>query len=97
VVYEHRDLVDEFKARVKAQNTVPAAVEKVAEHNRVLQGEITRLKADLIVECEKNKTLARVAVELSLELEQAKEEIAQGSSVVRLPSNRSGSIPYRES
>jgi hypothetical protein len=86
VVYgDHRDLVEEFQARVKAQNAVPAAVEQVAEQNRTLKEEVARLKADLAAEREKNKVFAKVAVELSLELEQAREELAEASAIARLP------------
>src|SRR4051794_32087825 len=82
VVYgDHRDLVEEFQARARAQNAVPAAVEKVAEQNRALRGEITILKADLATARERNKVLAKVAAELSLELEQTREQLAAESLV----------------
>ncbi|MCX4458745.1 hypothetical protein OOK58_43330 [Streptomyces sp. NBC_01728] len=89
VVYgDHKDLVEEFQARVKSQNTVPAAVEQVAEQNRALKEEVGSLKADLAAERQKNKVLAKVAVELSLELEQVREELAGDSKVARLPMPR---------
>ncbi|MFH8552276.1 hypothetical protein [Streptomyces celluloflavus] len=85
VVYgDHRDLVEEFQARVKTQHAVPAAVEKVAEQNRALKEENATLKADLATEREKTKALARIAVELSLELEQAREELASAPTVTRI-------------
>ncbi|MFB7668890.1 hypothetical protein ACFC1R_34060 [Kitasatospora sp. NPDC056138] len=85
VVYgDHKDLVEEFQARVKAQHAVPAAVEKVAEQNRTLKDENTALKADLATEREKNKALAKIAVELSLELEQAREELTSAPTVARI-------------
>lgn len=43
-----------------------------------------RLKADLAAEREKNKTLAKVAVELSLELEQVSEELTATGKITRL-------------
>ncbi|MEU2248523.1 hypothetical protein [Streptomyces sp. NPDC019224] len=89
VVYgDHKDLIEEFQARVKAQNAVPAAVEQVAEQNRALKEEVASLKADLAAERQRNKVLAKVAVELSLELEQVREELAGDSKVARLPMPR---------
>src|SRR6266550_556318 len=62
VVYgDHKDLIEEFQARAKAQNAVPAAAQKIAEENRTLKQEVTRLKADLAAEREKNKVLTKVA------------------------------------
>jgi hypothetical protein len=72
---DHKDLVEEFRARVNAQHAVPAAVEKVAEQNRTLKAENVSLKADLATAREKNTSLTKIAVELSLELEQAREEL----------------------
>ncbi len=89
VVYgDHKDLVEEFQARVRAQNAVPAAVEKIAEQNRALKEEVTALKAELVAERDKNKVLAKVAVELSMELDQSREQLAAESSVTRLPTRR---------
>ncbi|MGW9025671.1 hypothetical protein ACWGQ5_15940 [Streptomyces sp. NPDC055722] len=89
VVYgDHKDLVEEFQAQAKAQNAVPAAIEKIAERNRALKEEVASLKADLAAEREKSKVLAKVAVELSLELEQVREELAGDRQVARLPTRR---------
>ena len=89
VVYgDHKELVEEFQARAKAQNAVPLAIEKIAEQNRALTEEIAILKADLAAERQSNKVLAKVAVELSLELEQAREELAGDSKIARLPMPR---------
>ncbi|WP_200306148.1 hypothetical protein [Streptomyces adelaidensis] len=96
VVYgDHKELVEEFQARAKAQHTVPAAAEKIAEQNRALKEENAALKADLAAERERNKTLTRVAVELCLELEQAKEELTQNADVVRLPGSRTNSPSWQ--
>jgi hypothetical protein len=85
VVYgDHKDLVDQFHARVKAQHTIPAAVAKIAEHNQALHQENTKLKAAFAAERARNKTLTKIAVELSLELEQATEELAQVRQIPRL-------------
>ncbi len=90
VVYgDHKDLVHEFQARVKAQSSAPAAVEKVHEQNRLLKEEIKALKADLAIEREKSKVLTKIAVELSLELDQAKQELGSASAVTPLSRSRS--------
>jgi hypothetical protein len=48
VVYgSHRDLVQEFQARIKAQQDVPAAVEKVNAENLALKDENATLKREL--------------------------------------------------
>ncbi|MFF3291474.1 hypothetical protein [Streptomyces sp. NPDC003023] len=49
----------------------------------------------MAAERERNKTLTRVAVELSLELEQAKEELTQNADVVRLPGSRTNSPSWQ--
>ncbi|MEV4506014.1 hypothetical protein [Streptomyces klenkii] len=78
---DHKNLVYEFQARVKAQNSAPAAVEKVHEQNKALKEEIRALKADLATEREKSKVLTKIAVELSLELDQARQELGSASAV----------------
>jgi hypothetical protein len=89
VVYgSHRDLVQEFQARIKAQQDVPAAVEKVNAENLALKDENATLKRELAAERLKSKTLAKLVAELSLELDQAKQELEQASAVTRLPARR---------
>lgn len=73
----------------------PNAAEKIAEQNRALKEENAALKTDMAAERERNKTLTRVAVELSLELEQAKEELTQNADVVRLPGSRTNSPSWQ--
>jgi chromosome segregation ATPase len=85
VVYgDHKDLVEAFQGRVKAQHETPASVERAAEHNRTLQDANTKLKSELATEREKIKTLTKIAAELSLELEQANEELASLRQLPRL-------------
>ncbi|MFF3159489.1 hypothetical protein [Streptomyces sp. NPDC057910] len=40
VVYEHRDFVDDFKARAKARNSVPEAAPKLADRAEALEAEL---------------------------------------------------------
>ena len=77
VVYgEHKDLVDDFRARVKAQHATPASIARVADDNRALKDENASLKAQLAAERETTKTLAKIIGELSLELHQARDELS---------------------
>ena len=85
VVYEHRHLVDEFKARVKAQNSTPAAVRQLTDNYTQARKEVADLKQKLTNERATNALLRRVVAELSLELEQAKDETAHAHKTTRLP------------
>lgn len=92
VVYEHPDLVDAFKARVKAQHATPAAAQALADENASLRDQLDTIAAHLDRERTLTATLRRLATELSLELQQAREELTAASSLTRLPS-RSSSTP----
>lgn len=85
VVYGHRDLVDDFKARVKAQHTTPLAMQKLAEQNTQLNEQLAQAQAELAAERATGTELRRAIAELSLELQQAHEELAAVSQVTRLP------------
>lgn len=74
VVYEHRELVDGFKARVKARNSVPETAQKLAARSIALETELKGVKADLAQERTTNAYLRRVIAELSIELEQARRQ-----------------------
>jgi regulator of replication initiation timing len=77
VVYgDHRNLVYDFKARVKAQRDTPNSIARTADENRVLKSENDALKRQLAEERETTKTLTKIVGELSLELHQAREELA---------------------
>lgn len=89
VVYEHRDLTDEFKTRVKAQNTTPDTMRQLTDDHAKTKTELAQTKEDLAKERAANSVLRRVIVELSLELDQAREELASASRVARLPSRSS--------
>lgn len=85
VVYgAHKDLVQEFHAKVKAQHGVPASVEKIQAENQALKDENAALKIELAAERQKARTLSKLVVEQSLELKQAKEELSASSAVTRL-------------
>lgn len=89
VVYgDHKDLVDEFRSRVSAQNFTPQVVQGMAEENAALKEVLVTTKAELASERERTRALMRAAVELSLELEQAREELAAAQQITRLPGPR---------
>lgn len=80
VVYQYPDLVDLFKARAKAQHSTPAAMQELADKLAATETELTRARGEL-AKGRRVSTLLRMAVaELSLELDQARQELE------RLPS-----------
>lgn len=83
VVYgDHKELVDDFTARVKAQHVTPTSIARIADENRALKDENDALKRQLAEEHETTKTLTKIVGELSLELHQALEEL---TSLQQLP------------
>jgi hypothetical protein len=89
VVYgDHKDLVEEFQARVKAQEFMPLAVQDLTAERDTLSSELSSLKLELAQERAAAAVLRRIAAELALELDQARNELANGSKVTRLPLNR---------
>ncbi|MEW2247821.1 MULTISPECIES: hypothetical protein [unclassified Streptomyces] len=89
IVYgDHKDLVDEFKARAKAQNFTPQVAQHMAEANAALRDALAKTKAELAAERERVRALVRATAELSLELAQAREELAAAQQVTRLPGGR---------
>ena len=95
VVYEHRDLVDAFKARVEAQHNVPSAMQVVIDQREQLAAQVATIKAELAREREVTATLRHLAAELSLELDQAREELATTATVTRLPVQPHRARPHR--
>ena len=92
VVYDHKDLVEEFQAQVKAQGSLPDALRETAEQNAALKKELEETKAALVAERNRNDALVRAAAELSLELAQAQQELAAAQHVGRLPIARSAKM-----
>lgn len=85
VVYDHPDLVEEFEARPKAQDSTPAAFQQQADLNAALTEELTATKRRLADQQATTAMLRKALAELSLELQQAHEELAELSGVTRLP------------
>jgi hypothetical protein len=90
-VYEHdktHQVVRDFLVRAKAQHAVPAAMQQLTDDHRRLRQELAETRATLAAERGKVKTLMKIATELSLELQQARDELAVASQVTRLPPRR---------
>jgi hypothetical protein len=88
VVYRHTDLIQDFQARVKAQDSTPIAMQELADENRKRKTEMDQLRGELRQEQAAGKTMRMIIAELSLELEQAKAELESRSGVTRLPDPR---------
>ncbi|MEU0042847.1 hypothetical protein [Streptomyces werraensis] len=88
IVYRHTDLVQDFQARAKAQNSTPTAMQELADENRTLKAEADDLRDELRQERARTKTMRMIIAELSLELEQAKAELEGVVGVTRLPDRR---------
>lgn len=86
VVYSHRDLIDDFKARVKATNSTPASLQQLSDRLAALKEELSNTKQQLADERATAEILRKVIAELSLELHQAREELTDLSNVTRLRS-----------
>lgn len=63
-------------------------MQKITDQNAALKEELAATKEALAAERERNAALVRIATELSLELEQARAEVASAQQVSRLPAPR---------
>jgi hypothetical protein len=89
VVYEHADLVDDFKLRARAQAAVPTSIQKIMDERAALKEELSTTKAALAREQESGAYLRRVIAEMSIELETLREQQAGGNQApVPLPARR---------
>jgi len=76
IVYERPRLIDAFKARAKAHGTAPAALTTLTAERDELRSQLTAVKDELRGERHAASTLRKLITELSLELDQAREELA---------------------
>ena len=83
-VYEHPAVVEAFKARVKAQESIPVAMQQLARKLAEASRQTAALKAELAAEREVNVTLRKMFAELSLKLQQAREALAAPGNVTPL-------------
>jgi len=86
VLYEHRDLLDDFKARARLRDHVPDAMQELAGRCSTLGKELAAARDELRRERGATATLRRVVTELSIELDQARTQPSAG--VTRLASRR---------
>lgn len=93
VVYGNTDLVQDFRARAKAQDSTPTAMQEFVDANRALKTDMAELKTELAQERSRTKVMRRIIAELSLELEQAKSEFGSATGVSRLPGLRREGVP----
>lgn len=82
---DYPNLVREFQARARAQDSTPLAAQELAGQNTRLKEKITEIKAELAGERAAGAMLRKAVAELSLELRQAREELASSRNVTRLP------------
>jgi hypothetical protein len=87
VVYsDHKNLVEEFQARVKAQQFTPLTALDLAAERDKLASELARVRQELARERAAGAALRRIAAELAIELDQARSEMAASGKVIPLPS-----------
>ena len=84
----HKDLVEEFQARVNAQQSTPLAVQDLTAERDRLAGELAVVRQELAQERAATAVLRRIAAELALELDQARSTAACASNVTKLPVRR---------
>ncbi|MFD7065206.1 hypothetical protein [Streptomyces sp. NPDC059906] len=85
---DHKDLVQEFQARVKAQSATPAAMQGLVDNYGAVKEKLAAATKALAKERAVSAALRRIVAELDLELMQAREEHEQAGNVPRLPSPR---------
>ena len=85
--------MEEFQARARAQDSTPEAMRDLARHNEELTRKLIEARAELAAERAAGTALRQVIAELSLELQQAREELAAAGNVTRLPARpRTGGL-----
>jgi hypothetical protein len=81
IVYDHPHLVDAFKARARARDAEPAALTALTAERDDLRSQLTTARDELRDEQRAASTMRKLVAELSLELDQAREELAAASSI----------------
>jgi len=78
---DHKDFVEEFQTRARAQYCTPAVPQELAPRNVVLKGKLAGATEAWTRERAVNAVLRRVIAELGLELGQAREELGPSGNV----------------
>jgi len=87
-VYEHRDLVQDFQARVNATDAVPDPTLDLAATNQRLAAQLAETTAALNDERARSALLRRALTEASIELHQARQDQAANVTEFRPPAIR---------
>jgi hypothetical protein len=97
VVYrDHRHLVEDYHARVRARTFIPDRIREITTERDRLKARLAETAEQLRQERHTTSTLRRLVTELSLELQQAHELNTTNAAVTRLPrSSRASSSPGR--
>ena len=88
VAYGHRDLIDDFRARLRTQDSTPAAFQHLASQNAELTEALADARKHLATEQATTAILRKALAELSLELQEAQDELTALGNVTRLDSRR---------
>jgi aspartate aminotransferase-like enzyme len=70
---DHKDLVEEFQARARAQHHTPALAQSLAEENAALKEKLADATSALAKERQTTAALRKIIAELDLELHAARE------------------------
>lgn len=84
LVYAHRDLVDAFRAQVKARDAVPETMQALVERHAQTQQELQTTENELARERETTAHLRRIVAELSIDLDRARHDTGTRAGVTRL-------------
>jgi chromosome segregation ATPase len=96
VVYrDHKHLVEDYHARVRAQTFIPDRIHEITAERDQLKARLAETAEQLRQERRTTSTLRRLVTELSLELQQAHEQHATNEAVTRLPRSSRTSNPPR--
>jgi hypothetical protein len=96
VVYrDHKDLVENYHARVRAQTFVPDRIREITAERDQLKARLVETAEQVRQERHSTSTLRRLVTELSLELQQAHERQTTSAAITRLPRSSSTSAPSR--
>jgi hypothetical protein len=88
VVYQHRDLVDSFKAQVKARNAVPDAMQNLSDRYAQALDDLRTTNSELAQERETTAHLRRIVAELSIELDRARRPDGRSPQITSLGDRR---------
>jgi chromosome segregation ATPase len=96
VVYrDHKQLVEDYQARVRAQTFVPDRIREITAERDQLKARLTETSEELRHERHTTSTLRRLVTELSLELQHAHEQHTTNEAVTRLPRRSRTPAPFR--